>query len=599
MNVLFFNPFTPIKNRRTENMKQTLSSLAAVALLGSHLYAESASLKNERNDLISLYGINVKTDPNHPSQNGGGMFYNTENLKVMMENSSDYFKAGTVIKFNPFDDRLYFKVGGNYINQKLYAPDSSSAKVNQYSGALGAGYMLEDDLYVELGGSTTHLNGKTIGALYSIDSETTNRSYAEIAKRFDTSIGTFDTTLSGGRLYRGLGKDENSYGVGVDYYPASNVKLGYYHAHSDSAISNTYALSYGYLTALYNDSLSSKSRYASVGVQFAFSDITDISTYKMPTNIKPHLSELHAFEQMTFGANMNIQSTNGVHRTTALTDNAATATAPTLDSATATTINTTAGSFTDTDGVRNVTVALYSDAALTTLVATNANGDFTGLSASTTYYAVTAGEAFNAATQTWETKRSAILSVTLPSASLAGQSVIDLGAYGNLIAPVQVNGNWYYFWDLSGDGTSANTGALNGGVDYTTHDVLDGLFNHDINGAVNTTVANYDGLFGTTNDYRYGTINGISLALPTSGTGLANETSWYYLNDNGTYTDLAAIWDAHNTGYQTSGTPAGWRASYYWSATPSTYGHAGVSTFNGHVNNYYDYSDKYVAVQVR
>lgn len=393
-------------------MKKTLSSIAAVALLGSNLSADTLS-QNTRNDLISVYGVNVKTDPNHPSHNGGGMFYNTEDLKVMMENTSDYFKAGTVIKFNPFDERLYFKVGGNYINQKLYAPDNSSAKVSQYSGALGAGYMVDDDLYLELGGSSTRLNGKTIGTLYSIDSETTNRAYAEIAKRFDTSMGTFDTTLSGGRLYRGLGKDENSYGAGVDYYPVSNVKLGYYHAHSDSAVSNTYALSYGYLTASYNDSLSSKSRYASIGVQFAFSDITDISSYKMPTNIKPHLSELHAFEQMTFGANMNIQSTNGIHRTTVeQTDNATTATAPTLDSATATTINTTIGNFADTDGVRNVTVALYSDAALTTLVATSPSGDFTGLSTSTTYYAVTSGEAFNAQTQTWESKRSSALAVT-------------------------------------------------------------------------------------------------------------------------------------------------------------------------------------------
>jgi hypothetical protein len=398
--------------------------------------------------------------------------------------------------------------------------------------------------------------------------------------------------------------DENSYGAGVDYYPTSNVKVGYYHAHSDNAVSNTYSLSYGYLTASYNDSLSSKTRYASVGVQFAFSDITDISTYKMPTNIKPHLSELHAFEQITFGANMNIQSTEGIRRSAPeQTDNATTATAPTLDSATSTTINTTAGTFADTDGVRNVTVALYSDAGLTTLVATSPNGDFTGLSAGTTYYAVTSGEAFNAQTQTWEAKRSAILSVTLPSYS-AGQSVIDLGAYGNLIAPVQVNGNWYYFWDLSGDGASTHwsttAGNLNGGNDYTTHDFLDGLFAYDINGVANTTVQNYDGNYGTTNDYRYGTINGVNLALPTSGTGLANETSWYYLNDNdGTYTDLAAIWDGHNTGYQTSGTPAGWQDGIYWSATPSTYGHAGVHSYGGYVSDFYDGDGVYVAVQVR
>lgn len=179
--------------------------------------------------------------------------------------------------------------------------------------------------------------------------------------------------------------------------------------------------------------------------------------------------------------------------------------------------------------------------------------------------------------------------------------VIDLGTHGFLIAPVHVNGNWYYYWDRSGDGTSANTGSLNSGKDYTTHDLLNELFNYDINGTVNTTVANYGGVYGTTNVYRYGTINGVDLALPMSGTGNANETNGSYLNDNGTYTDLAAIWDAHNTGYQMSGTPSRWQDGTYWSATSSPYGHADVNLNNGTVNGYggyYDTSNEYVVLQV-
>lgn len=96
----------------------------------------------------------------------------------------------------------------------------------------------------------------------------------------------------------------------------------------------------------------------------------------------------------------------------AQSDNATTATAPTLDSAATTIIYTTAGTFADPDGVRNVTVALYSDAELTTLVVSSPSGTLTDLSASTTYYAVTSGEAFNAQTQTWESKRSSALIIT-------------------------------------------------------------------------------------------------------------------------------------------------------------------------------------------
>lgn len=198
--------------------------------------------------------------------------------------------------------------------------------------------------------------------------------------------------------------------------------------------------------------------------------------------------------------------------------------------------------------------------------------------------------------------------------SLAGQDVIDLGEYGKLIATVQVDGKWFYVWDMNGDGTHdlnqdtsgqyyydgsvANADGSGYQYDFATHDVLDGLFNHDINGVINTSVKNFDGNYGTTNDYRYATLNGVQVALPTTGTGNMVENGRYYLNDNQTYTDLAEIWDSSNTGYQTSGTPAGWQDYYYWSATPSDYGHVDVRTTYGYVNSYYDDHNAYVALQV-
>ena len=95
---------------------------------------------------------------------------------------------------------------------------------------------------------------------------------------------------------------------------------------------------------------------------------------------------------------------------------------------------------------------------------------------------VTAGFARDAAGNAATTDTTADGMLT-PSAFVAGDAVIDLGSYGKLIAPVQVDGGqWYYHWDRSGDGTSADTGSLNGGVDYTTHDVLDGIFTQDIGG---------------------------------------------------------------------------------------------------------------------
>jgi VCBS repeat-containing protein len=207
------------------------------------------------------------------------------------------------------------------------------------------------------------------------------------------------------------------------------------------------------------------------------------------------------------------------------------------------------------------------------------------------------------------------ITVTDVAESLAGQSVIDLGSYGKLIAPVQVDGGkWYYHWDRSGDGTSADTGSLNGGLDFTTHDVLDGIFNQDINGVV--------GGGGNTSDtYRYATINGVHLALPTvggvtsspygaggignyqPGTTVGSATRANGSNaDNVTYNDLLAVWDAYNgTGTGVSyanGTPSGWQAYTYLSATSSASGHALFYLYLGYVSDYADGNTSYVALQV-
>jgi hypothetical protein len=150
-------------------------------------------------------------------------------------------------------------------------------------------------------------------------------------------------------------------------------------------------------------------------------------------------------------------------------------------------------------------------------------------------------------------------------------------------------------------------------LDITTHDVLDGIFNQDINGVV--------GGGGNTSDtYRYATINGVHLALPTvggvtsspygaggidnyqPGTAVGSASAANGSNAvNATYDDLLAVWDAYNgtgTGTGDTGTPSGWRAGYYWSASSWASGHAAVGLVTGYVNAYYDDSTRYVALQV-
>jgi hypothetical protein len=144
---------------------------------------------------------------------------------------------------------------------------------------------------------------------------------------------------------------------------------------------------------------------------------------------------------------------------------------------------------------------------------------------------------------------------------------------------------------------------------------LDDIFNKDINGNATNTVTNADGLIGTNETYRYATLNGVQVALPTyggpvNGSGNALPTGVYKngtsasnntTTDNPTYNDLLAIWDSQNgagTSSNVSGVPAGWQATGYWSATPSASGHANVNLNNGNVNDNNDNNNNYVALQV-
>ena len=198
------------------------------------------------------------------------------------------------------------------------------------------------------------------------------------------------------------------------------------------------------------------------------------------------------------------------------------------------------------------------------------------------------------------------VAVTLTNVVDAGQSVIDLGTYGKLIAPVQVEGKWYYFWDISGDGRFSNTGPFNYGHDWTTHNVLDGIFNQDSAGVTG-------GEGNTTETYRYATLNGVRVALPTISGGIPLPNAGYvqagtsYIDDgagsngaNSSYNDLMAVWDAYNgTGTVLYGVPCGWANSYYATATPtSTNRHMELMMTTGYTPEYADNSSVFVASQV-
>ncbi|NDD14710.1 MAG: cadherin repeat domain-containing protein, partial [Betaproteobacteria bacterium] len=192
-----------------------------------------------------------------------------------------------------------------------------------------------------------------------------------------------------------------------------------------------------------------------------------------------------------------------------------------------------------------------------------------------------------------------------------GQPIIDLGVAGKLIHPVQVDGGkWYYYWDRSNNGNQDSN-------DRTSHNELDAVFKYtfeEIYQSIfpptpDSTVTN------TTDTVRFSVINGVKLALPTTGgaastpygpAGLnaAQPSTSVALNGiNPTYNDLLAIWDAYNGSTDgsngISGIPPNW-APYFWSATAvDGLHHTNVGLDRGVVYNTNDADTSfYVALEV-
>ena len=446
-------------------MRKMTLSLLLVGLTSTAFASTTNEAWNDinanRDATINVYGVGAKINSNQDSSAGAGIMYDSEAVKVKLEGTSDFVKTGAVLKVNPFTPNLYFKFGLNYINQKVYSVVNTSTRVNQYSGSFATGYMLTDSFYAEVGGSYTKLIGKVFGD-YEIVDEKTSLGYVELAKRWESAIGTIDTTANAGKVFHEFSDDEASYGAGVEYYPMDNTKLSYAYQYEKNNISNTYKAQYSYAFVEYNDNISNDTYKVTAGLAIAFDDITDFSTYRAPANIKSHLSELNRFENITFGTNMQIQSESGVKMTQAAKDriNGYTSDINIFNSSlqvlsyTDTTITIKAIDI-ESATIRNLEYKLYSDVDLNSLVSTNKTGVFTGLTQDKQYYIVYTAEVQNT-DGTWESKVSQPLAVktkvTPPPADT--QAPVLVATNGNF------DNNNPSFGNIVGDNTVT--------IDYTT-----------------------------------------------------------------------------------------------------------------------------------
>ena len=210
------------------------------------------------------------------------------------------------------------------------------------------------------------------------------------------------------------------------------------------------------------------------------------------------------------------------------------------------------------------------------------NGTAIGAGASASAKDVSAAiNLLTATTGVTATARATVSTAATPVSSGVA-SVINLGSgNGQLIAPVQVDGGkWYYYWDRDGSGSANDADMYTSSGNYTFSQLF-AVFKEDVNGVVGAS---------TNNTYRYATLNGVRLALPTiggsdslpygpNGFGSQPNTSVVLNEVNSAYDDLLAIWDAYATysfvperNYSAyNGKPPGWHFDSYISATPGNY----------------------------
>jgi hypothetical protein len=281
-------------------------SLQVIFVLG--LATAHASPLNDINLLMrtkqmSLYGVKTK-DQN--MTNGVGLFYNTQKLKFKAEGSETSFKTGAMLHVNPLESPIYLNIGANYLDDTIQAAAIRN-NVTQYSSALAIGYMLDNDLNLEIGGNFSRRDGYQISENTAINTQITKDTYLQLAKRFETPIGTIDTHLNSSQIYNTLSTKQENYASNVDYYLNDAIKVGYTYSINQNEICDGYSLTLGYFATQYTKNTTLDSYNMTVGIKANFTDITNFTTYSSPTKVKKRLARSNKFDTMVLHNNMRLR----------------------------------------------------------------------------------------------------------------------------------------------------------------------------------------------------------------------------------------------------------------------------------------------------
>lgn len=257
-------------------MKLRNAFILSLTFLG--LYSANAE-DLTRNNLLSVFGQHSSIDLAMNTENVYGLYYNTESAKLELVAGSHLTGFYGNVKFDPLHDRKWFvKPGISYTNQ-----DFGLIQFTSREASLATGYMFRDDFYLEIGGKYGDLDSGLR------DTYTTMSTHA--VKRFDSSFGTTDISISVSKMNYDLYTDKTTYTGNIHYYPIDKARFSYTYSYSDQLITNMFLAEYSFVFAAYQKDITHDRSLSTIGLQCAFSNLTDFSTYTIPTSIKRHISE--------------------------------------------------------------------------------------------------------------------------------------------------------------------------------------------------------------------------------------------------------------------------------------------------------------------
>lgn len=255
-----------------------------------------------------VYGMSGKRE-----DTGAGLGFrgSLKAQRLKLEITEDFVRFANAHRQRLGRSGWYQRIGLNYLNERMYAPDASKVRISQYAGAWALGFQAKNDFLFEWGAGRVYLQGDEIGDRYAMHSEHQQRSYLEVGKRFVLGPNTLDIKGRYKRQRRATQKDPTRWGVKMQFYPRLNARISI--DYDDHAGSTQLSVQRDWYFARYKY-IDEKNYEWRVGLKFRYARLLEPKTWVRQWHRPGRLSLSSAFDHLVLNTQHRIRSAGGIRR---------------------------------------------------------------------------------------------------------------------------------------------------------------------------------------------------------------------------------------------------------------------------------------------